>query len=141
MIYILTGKKTGVKVVFKYFSNGLLRQFEIEGQVTADHLHYIFWNEDFPFPYKEDLIDQVGKLGAFSISKVHEDLTFERFWLLYNYKVSKKRAESLWNKLSKGNRIKVFEHLPKYELYLRKTGVQKAYPDTYIRCEKWEDEY
>lgn len=141
MIYILTSKKNGLKVVFKYNSNGLLKAFEIEGDYEAIHLKYLFWNEQFPFPYEIDGIEAIRVLGKFDVEMVSEDLSFERFFESYKYKVSRKRAELLWSKVSKANRIKTFEHLPRYFRHLEKTGQQKAYPDTYIRKEMWDDEY
>lgn len=141
MQYILTGKSSPVKVVFKYDLNGLLTGFEIEGVEDEKQLAHLFWSERFPFPYAERHIPDVEALGWFNITKVEDDLSFERFWRVYGLKVSKKKAEKLWERLSKADRIKVFLHLPKYETYLQKKGIEKAYPDTYLRNAKYEDEY
>ncbi len=141
MQYILTSKRTALKIVFTYDLNGLLKGFEIENADGEKQLQYLFWNAKFPFPYTKQLIEPVRKLGVFNIQFIEDDLSFEHFWLDYNYKVSKKKAEKLWQKLSKADRIKVFLHLPKYEKYLRQKGIEKAYPDTYLRNAKYEDEY
>ena len=141
MIYILTGKKSGVKIVFKYDLKGLLKTFEVDGEITEDQLHYLFWNEKFPFPYKESFIADINKMAAFDIKKVEEDLSFERFWKQYDYKISKKKTEKLWEKLSKAKRIKVFEHLPRYRAFVARKGIEMKYPDTYLRNETWEDIY
>ena len=141
MQYILTGKRTNIKIVFTYGFNGLLKAFEIEGIEDEKPLQFLFWNSKFPFPYTKELIEPVRKLGVFHIEAVEDDLSFDRFWKEYGLKVSRKKAEKLWQKLSKAGRIKVFIHLPKYEAYLQRKGIEKAYPDTYLRAEKYEDEY
>jgi len=141
MQYILTSPKKPVKIVFNYDFNGFLIGIEIEGITDENELRFIFWNAKFPFPYLERLIPGVEKLGLFRIRKVEDDLSFERFWRVYGLKVSKKKAEKLWDRLSKADRIKVFIHLPKYEAYLQSKGIEKAYPDTYLRNAKYEDEY
>ncbi len=141
MIYILTGKTTSIKIVFKYNLNGLLNALEIEGDYGSKQLRYMFYNENFPFPYEEKMIEDVKKLGHFNIQVQEEDLSFERFWLEYGYKTGKKRVEPMWNKLSKANKILVFAHLPKYEAHLKNKGIQKAYPKTYLNQEYWNDEY
>jgi hypothetical protein len=141
MQYILTGKKSSAKIVFKYDLRGLLMAFEADGIEDEKQLKYLFWNDKFPFPYLESMISKIENMGAFNITKVEDDLSFDRFWEVYNCKISKKKAAPLWNKLSKANRIKVFLHLPKYWAYLSYKKIEKAYPDTYLRNEKWEDEY
>jgi len=141
MQYILTSKRTSFKIVFKYDFKGFLTAFEIEGVDDETQLQYLFWNAKFPFPYIEKIIPDIEKLAIFNIEKVEDDLSFERFWKVYDYKVSKKKAEKLYAKLSKANRIKVFLHLPEYEKYLQRKRIEKAYPDTYLRNEKYNDEY
>ena len=141
MKYILTGKKTPAKVVFNYDLNGFITAFEVEGITDEDQLRFLFWNSKFPFPYVQQLTKEVVASNFFNVQIIPDDLSFERFWETYNYKVSKKKAKSLWEKLSKANKIKALLHLPKYENYLKRKNIEKAYPDTYLRNEKFEDEY
>jgi len=142
MQYILTSKnKPGVKLVFTYHLNGFLKSVETEGIDHESQLKFIFWNDKFPFPYVQSLINPLLKLNMFNVRQLEDDLSFDRFWEVYGYKVSRKKAEKLWDKLSKAKRILVFLHLPKYESYLAKKGIEKAYPDTYLRNEKYNDEY
>ena len=142
MQYILTGKTTEIKVVFTYDLRGFIQDIHIEGAESEKQLYALFWNEKFPFPFVERIIPEVAKMGFFNIEKGEDDLSFDRFWEEYNYKVSKKKAEKLYAKISRANRVKIFLHLPKYEAYLKaRKGIEKAYPDTYLRNEKWNDEY
>ncbi len=141
MQYILTGKTTAIKIAFNYDLNGLLKALEIENAESEKQLYALFWNAKFPFPFVEKIIPEVAALGYFNIEKVEDDLSFERFWEVYDYKVSRKKAEKLYGRLSKANRIKIFLNLPLYEAHLLRKNLGKAYPDTYLRNEKWNDEY
>lgn len=64
---------------------------------------------------------------------------FERFWNLYDKKVSKEKSFKLWIKLKTEDKMKIFETLP---LYVKSTP-DKQYrknPDTYLRNKSWKDE-
>jgi len=64
---------------------------------------------------------------------------FERFWNLYDKKVSKKDSFKLWKKLKAEDKQKIFRTLPEYV----KATPDKQYrknPDTYLRKKSWEDE-
>lgn len=64
---------------------------------------------------------------------------FERFWNLYDKKVSKDKSFKLWIKLKAEDKMKIFETLP---LYVKATP-DKQYrknPDTYLRNKSWKDE-
>ncbi len=67
---------------------------------------------------------------------------FEDFFTAYRNKVHKKRAESVWDRLSKIKQIKAINGIKKYDNYLKlNTWRTKADPDTYLRNEMWEDEF
>nr|MBC8437053.1 hypothetical protein [bacterium] len=60
-------------------------------------------------------------------------------WDLYDKKVAKPKAESLWKKLSKKDRDDCMEYIPKYS----KAQPNKKYrknPDTFLRNKSWNDE-
>ena len=140
MQYILSGKNSAVKAMFKYDLNGFITSFEVEGIANEKQLMFLFWNKNFPFPYIKNLIEPIIELGYFDVKTVDDDLSFTRFWKEYDNKVSKKKAEVLWNKMSKAKKVKAFLDIPKYNAYLMRKGYDKAYPDTYLRNEKYEDE-
>lgn len=64
---------------------------------------------------------------------------FERFWILYDKKVSRETAFKLWKKLKAEDKIEIFKTLPEYV----KATPDKKYrkdPDTYLRNKSWNDE-
>ena len=67
------------------------------------------------------------------------NVLFEKFWNLYDKKVSKEKSFRIWNKLTIKEKEKIFEALPEY---IRSTP-DKQYrknPDTYLRNKCWNDE-
>lgn len=64
---------------------------------------------------------------------------FERFWNLYDKKVSKEKSFKLWKKLKAEDKQEIFRTLPEYV----KATPDKQYrknPDTYLRNKSWKDE-
>lgn len=70
-------------------------------------------------------------------------VTFDMFWLAYNNKVNKKRAEAIWDKLTKTKQVLAWAAIKKYEGFLKKQGDwrNKQDPDTYLRNETFLNEY
>ena len=65
--------------------------------------------------------------------------SFNQFWELYDKKVSKSKAENLWNKIKPSFHTTIFEHIKKY----KEAQPDKQYrknPDTYLRNKCWNDE-
>jgi hypothetical protein len=86
------------------------------------------------------LISQSKRFG-WQLKKIEEDLSFESFWERYNHKVgNKKRAERLWNQLSKKEKAKAMAFLKRYESYLNQNpGIAKLYPETYLNQQRWNN--
>lgn len=70
---------------------------------------------------------------------INVQIEFERFWNLYDKKVSKHKSIKLWNRLSVKDKELIFKCLP---VYINATP-DKQYrknPDTYLRNRSWTDE-
>jgi hypothetical protein len=72
--------------------------------------------------------------------EVNQEITFESFWNRYNDKVrsSRKKAEKIWNRLSKANQAKAYVYISTYEAS-RPKGVEKKYAETYLNAELWNN--
>ena len=71
------------------------------------------------------------------LNNVHSD--FNRFWNLYDKKISKTKCYQLWTKLIDEEKENIFAVLPEYI----KSTPDKQYrkhPLTYLRIKAWEDE-
>ncbi len=67
------------------------------------------------------------------------NIEFENFWELYDKKVSKLKAEPLWNKLSNKDRELIIDYIPEYKLSQSDKYYRKN-PDVFLRNKSWKDE-
>jgi hypothetical protein len=141
--YRAKGKEIGLVFLFKYDLNGNLKLFEIsEGELNEEQTTWLFSR----FPARESIIQEIWSkvekfLKIFTIEKSPADLSFESAWTLYNHKLSKLDAEKAFKKLSEAEKIQFFLSIPKYERYLKSSGIAKAHMSTYINKRYFENEY
>lgn len=135
--YVFTSNQFGGEILFSYDSEGMLVKYENKAELTDDQA--LFLSRNFPLA-ESDLHKIKGKTGK--ITEV-TDLSFERFWNEYDFKMgNKKKAQELWRKLSEGERIAVFEALPRYNYFLKiNQGIMKAYPTTFLNQRRWENKF
>lgn len=124
------------EMIFGYDADGVLVYYENNAELEPRHI--LALSRKFPFT-PEDLykIVENGKITEVT------DLSFEKFWNEYAYKIGNKPlCERLWKKLSESERISVFEKLPKYKYYLSThQSLEKAYPATFLNQRRWENEF
>lgn len=79
--------------------------------------------------------------GSFRVEEFKESIEFASFWKKYDVKDgSKKRAETLWKKLSTTQKYKALFFIDRYNEQIKKSGVGKMYADTYLRREIWNND-
>lgn len=126
--YIMTAPLIDGSIIFKFNLKGYLISLETP-QLTEKQYQWIFNH----YPAKVDVIERYKQVKNVKVQEVPEDLSFERFWEDYGYKVGKKKqAENMWNKLSKLEKIQALLYIPKYKTHLLKTGHAQAYPTSFI---------
>lgn len=86
-----------------------------------------------------ELQDLISNSSARMI-EINQEITFESFWNKYNDKVrsSRKKAERIWNRLSKADQAKAYVYISTYEAS-RPKGVEKKYAETYLNAELWNN--
>jgi len=84
-------------------------------------------------------INPQTKLNNTKVDKTKLNISFEKFWNLYDKKVSKPKAEILWIKLTDKERQLVIDYIPKYKLSQTDKAFRKN-PDVFLRNRGWEDE-
>ncbi|MFJ1439609.1 hypothetical protein ACILPE_07755 [Capnocytophaga canimorsus] len=142
--YRVMGKQTAISFIFKYNLNGDLKVFEIVGEpLNEAQKGWLFGA--YRFPIDEEKIVLWTKMpdfvAKFKVEKIPADLSFDRLWEAYNYKMGKKDALKVFNKLKEPEIIKVFLSLKGYEAHLKRTGQAKAYLATYLNKEYYNNEY
>lgn len=87
-------------------------------------------------------IEAFVKKNNFTCVEADFEVTFKMFWEKYGHKVDKKRAEAVWDKLSKTKQVQAYFGIDKYRKYLSRThwAVQME-AKSYLKNERWEDQW
>ncbi len=138
--YSLTSTVFAGQVIMGYIL-GQLHYFDSTG-ASLDDKQYFYLIDNMPIK-EEDIHALVKKSKTVSIKLLPTDLSFDRFWAEYNYKIgNKKRAKKLWSDLKESDKIKAFEAMPKYKQFLMlKNGIEKLYPETFLFQRRFENQY
>jgi hypothetical protein len=137
--YLITFTNQAAEALLEYNEDGYLMKYELTPG-SFDKLQFAWFFSRFPRTL--DLLEKwkEWKVANVVIKKVEEDLSFERFYDLYAYKVSKRsRAENIWKAMPNTERSKAIAHIPKYEKLLRETKQNKQYPETFLNAAAWNN--
>jgi hypothetical protein len=142
--YLLISKQIdGEGVFFGYNEDGLLVQFEVRGKVTPVQLEWL--HNHLPLDYDKDfvsfkvLVEQGGQKAK--IVEVQSNLSFEKFWEDYNYKLGKKsQAKKMWEAMDEADKIRALAYIKRYNQFLSQhPGQDKQYPTTFLSYRQWEN--
>jgi hypothetical protein len=88
-----------------------------------------------------DLLMEYCRKHTLKLVEVNNDLSFATFWDKYGYKEggSKKKAEAQWNRMPEHKRASAMAYIIKYNAFLQKHQVAKAYATTYLSQERWDN--
>jgi hypothetical protein len=137
--YIITSQKFTGQVELVYNGRGLLNRVDLSaGELDEQQVHYLVRH----IPALEGEIGNSFKHVPLTIVSEDYRITFEDFWNRYDQKHNRKRAEALWNRLSKTDQVLAFNGLQAYTRHLHNNNWKnKADPDTYLRNKMWENNY
>lgn len=136
--YLMEFKDSNASVLVEYDQLGLLTKFELSpGTFNEVQLQYLNKN----FPKKQEHLDWYKtNVVKCKIKEVDEDLSFERFWNEFDYKVgNKSRALKLWTALPNPDKAKALKFMATYDTQLAMTKVNKMYPETYLHQQRWNN--
>ncbi|MBN9293764.1 MAG: hypothetical protein J0G96_07285 [Flavobacteriia bacterium] len=139
MKYLIDFPSQKASALFEYNSEGLLIKYELTPGVFESE-HYCFLASKFPFNTKNIESWQQSKMRNVIIRQIAEDLSFERFYELYDQKFGKKqRAKAIWDSLSDIEKAKAIAFIPKYNQHLAQTGFAKKNAETYLNQQIWNN--
>lgn len=68
-----------------------------------------------------------------------DEYSFDKFWDLYDKKVGKEESERLYGKLSRKDKMEIFEYVPKYKIAQPDKSFRQG-PTRFLRRRSWKDE-
>lgn len=116
-------------VTFGFDAEGMLKFYENNSEMNQQQSAWLFRN----FPFTLQHLDEVkGKIKG-KMEEIPTDLSFNRFWNLYDHKKNKIRCEPIWKKMKDTDRLECLMSIKSYENYLRRTGIRKLDPENYLK--------
>lgn len=136
------GKHSQIHITAEYGENGVLRglRFEEEG-LSAEAVSFCYMR--VPFLEEELPLAGAQKSTHIHVLPVPKDLSFNTFWEAYGYKIGDKtRAMKLWVALGDADRVMCLRSISKYNQYLKqKPSMERMYPETYLKQERFRNEF
>ncbi len=137
-LYSLTSTAFDGEVLFEFNDAGILQKFDTSAaQLSEQQQLWILKKMPKHLAHVKMIL---GDSETATLTELKQDVTFEMFWNRYNEKVrsSKKKAERIWNRLTKTNQVKAFRGIQTYERNIP-GGVLKKYAETYLGAELWNN--
>lgn len=146
--YLITffGNETRRSVVIRYVNHHLQQITLPENEKweanaimwLGSFVRHVVTDKDL-WDYQSD----TSKTFNFQVQPVPLDLSFEKFWNTYNYKVGNKgKAQKLWKLLNQEDKIKALCRVTSYNYFLQiNPNTEKIYPERYLSQRRFENEY
>jgi hypothetical protein len=137
-LYSLTSTAFDGEVLFEFNDAGILQKFDTSAaQLSEQQQLWILKKMPKHLAHVKMIL---GDSETATLTELKQDVTFEMFWNRYNEKVrsSKKKAERIWNRLTKTNQVKAFRGIIAYERNIP-GGILKKYAETYLGAELWNN--
>lgn len=136
--FILTSPKFTGEVIFGYNETDRLVYYENTSTMTEHHLDWLLGH----LPHASAWIDIIAKKAPGArIVEVPEDLTFDRFWIAYDKKINRKRAEPLFEKLNAAAKMQAIVRIKAYQEYCHYKQRGIADPEKYLRDRFFETDW
>ena len=134
--YILTSPLIEGTIRFGYADTGRMVKFELNAELDTSQYQFLYNPAHFPFTL-EKLAIFAGNKGT--ITEV-TDITFDRFWKEFNYKVGKVKAQCEWKKLTDDDKAKALARIKAYHFACKAHSREMVYPERYLKHRRFDDE-
>lgn len=136
--FLAIGRKTGLRISFKYGLNGVLKSVEFDGEWSDELVERIKMKVPANVMYCISQIKEQSPQSQWIFKEV-TDLSFESFYKRYPNKLGKKKeAEKSWINMSDPDRMDAMLYLEVYLPQKRKEGTNIPYASSYLNGKYWE---
>lgn len=132
--FMLTSPSFSGFLKFAYRENKELYSYEENAVLGSHHKSFIRKH----FPWTQDKLHVLGSNTA-EITEV-TDLSFDRFWQLYNYKKDRASAERYWAKMKDIEKGRALSHVKRYRNDCAMNNREMLYAVRYLRNRRYMDE-
>jgi hypothetical protein len=134
--FSLTSSSFTGEVVFKYSDDGYLIYYSDEADLNSTQRTWLLKNIPLTL---DEMRDKIKSVARFNVIEIDFEVSFLQFWHKYNDKErsSKKRSESIFNKLTKTDQVKAYLWIDKYNR--NRGNADKKYAETYLGAQQWNN--
>ncbi len=136
--YLLTSTKWSGEIELRYNDEGYLLGYDNRANMEDAQRN---WFLQYMPRSINDLRSMVAATKTSKLQELPEaEIAFEMFWERYNDKIhsSKKRAETKWRQMTKGNQQRAYLYIPRYFASIP-NGLRKKHVETYLGDELWNN--
>ena len=132
----VTTTKSPNGIVYTYTDAGLFAGIQINESMNQLALEYVIKNIQSTI---DGFMAWAKQLKDIEVVELQQNITFDMFWDLYNDKArsSRKKSQTVWNRLPEPDRIKAYYHYPRYNR--TRGNAEKKYCETYLNAELWNN--
>lgn len=136
--FILISKRITGWIEYYFNKSGVLTGYQVKAEMSKEDMVKVA--ELLPASV-DGLKRMADKTGA-EIRTDHPELTFERWYELFDVQRNRDRAAKLWAQLSEKDRLRCFISLEGYKRYCKNNPwYTPQYPDTWLRNRQFETEW
>ena len=135
--YTLTSDKFSGEIIFE-FTDMVLTKYDTSNAELSDE-QIVYFAKNLPRELAE-VEAFLNKSQSAKFEEIKEEITFDMFWNRYDDKQtsSKKKTETKWNKMTKSQQAKAYNHVLKYFATLP-FNTRKKFAETYLNAELWNN--
>lgn len=131
---VLKIREIEINIVYDF--DGRIKSFCFLGEYSEGQWKWCIEHLPLVFGQHRNLKE---KYKGIQIQVINEDLSFERFWNLYENKVGKKQtADSIWKSMSDKAKIEALRYIVKFKNIYKAKNWDLPLGDTYLRGRYWE---
>ena len=116
----------GNELNFTFNEANYLVEFKADASMELTALAWVL--ERLPVTYAE--LNNMATKCKYDLIEVQLDLSFEKFWDTYDYKVgNKSKCDKLWEGLTDADKSTALNKIPAYNRFLKIKCTDKIYPE------------
>jgi len=136
--YIAQSPAFNGDLILGYDDDGFLAVVEVAAKLDEKQWAWLGRN----FPVTSTALKLLTVTSKLTVKEMPNDLSFDLFWKLYNYKVGDKKAtEKSWNLLPEVDKVAALAGIPRYLFWLSTKTIEQSHAKTWLNQRRWENEY
>jgi hypothetical protein len=134
--FLITGQSFEGSFSLRYNDAGRFVGSSIDAELSDKQLRFVCEHT----PAFRHEVEEWCKRSNLKFVEHIDEPEFSDFYDAFGNKVGRHKAENVWNRITKSDRIKAFVYISQYKSWLKvNPGIAHLHPATYLNQKRWED--